>query len=118
MQFKIDENLPAEIAELLLENGYDTKTVLQQELIGAKDEVLINICKQENRIFVTLDTDFADINTYVPEECKGIIILRVGNQSKVHIMKVFKNVLSRLDIEPIIHHLRIVEETVIRIRGK
>jgi hypothetical protein len=29
MQFKIDENLPAEIAELLLENGYDTKTVLQ-----------------------------------------------------------------------------------------
>jgi predicted nuclease of predicted toxin-antitoxin system len=27
MQFKIDENLPIEIAELLIDAGYDAKTV-------------------------------------------------------------------------------------------
>lgn len=34
MQFKIDENLPVEIAELLLDAGYDAKTVHEQKLGG------------------------------------------------------------------------------------
>ena len=32
MQFKIDENLPIEIAELLINAGYDAKTVNDQQL--------------------------------------------------------------------------------------
>jgi hypothetical protein len=34
MKFKIDENLPVEIAALLQEAGYDATTVLDQELGG------------------------------------------------------------------------------------
>jgi len=36
MQFKIDENLPIEIAELLINAGYDAKTVKDQQLQGIK----------------------------------------------------------------------------------
>ena len=32
MQFKIDENLPIKIAELLINAGYDAKTVNDQQL--------------------------------------------------------------------------------------
>jgi predicted nuclease of predicted toxin-antitoxin system len=48
MKFKIDENLPVEIAELLIKNGYNAKTVNEQQMKGTKDSVLINLCRQES----------------------------------------------------------------------
>ena len=37
MRFKIDENLPVEIAEVLRLSGYDAATVLEQHLGGSRD---------------------------------------------------------------------------------
>ncbi len=62
-QFKIDENLPVEIADLLTQAGYDSNTVNEQHLQGATDSVVINVCQSENRILVTLDTDFSSHNS-------------------------------------------------------
>jgi predicted nuclease of predicted toxin-antitoxin system len=50
MRFKIDENLPVEIAEMLNNAGYDSKSVNDEGLQGVKDSFLIDICKKENRI--------------------------------------------------------------------
>lgn len=83
MQFKIDENLPVEIAELLIDAGYDAKTVHEQKLQGAQDSVLMDVCSKENRILVTLDIDFSDIRAYPPQELSGIIVLRVNNQAEL-----------------------------------
>ena len=47
MKFKIDENLPIEISEILNNAGYDSKTVNDQKLQGSKDSVIIEICKNE-----------------------------------------------------------------------
>src|SRR3989304_6379146 len=88
MQFKIDENLPIEIAELLNDAGHDAKTVNNQQLQGAKDHLLVNVCKSEHRALITLDTDFSDIRAYAPEEFSGIIVLRVRTQAKSHIITV------------------------------
>lgn len=118
MQFKIDENLPIEIAELLMNDGHDAKTVNEQHLQGARDSILIDACVSENRVLVTLDTDFSDIRTYLPDETPGIIVLRVGHQAKQHIIEAFLRIIPLLDREPLIQHLWIVEETRIRIRGK
>ncbi len=118
MQFKIDENLPIEIAELLNDAGYDAKTVNNQQLQGAKDPFLVNVCKSEHRALVTLDTDFSDIRAYAPEDFSGIIVLRVRTQAKSHIIKVFGSILPLFNRELLTRHLWIVEETKVRIRGK
>ncbi len=118
MQFKIDENLPIEIAELLTNAGHNAKTVNEQQLQGAKDPVLIDVCKSENRVLVTLDTDFSDIRAYPPQEFSGIIVLRVGSQAKQHVIKVFQSILPIIQREPLTQHLWIMEETKVRIRGK
>lgn len=117
MQFKIDENLPIEIAELLINAGYDAKTVNDQQLQGTKDSILSEVCKSEHRILVTLDTDFSDIRTYPPEEFSGIIVLRVRSHAKHHVVKVFSSIIHLIGREPLIQHLWIVEETKVRIRG-
>ena len=67
MRFKLDENLPAELANLFGEVGHDASTVLDQRLGGATDPSVASACVREQRAIVTLDTDFADIRTYPPE---------------------------------------------------
>jgi predicted nuclease of predicted toxin-antitoxin system len=118
MQFKIDENLPAELAELLQSAGHNAKTVYEQQLMGTKDSVLLNHCKVENRVLVTLDLDFSDISEYPPEKYEGIIVLRTGSQNKSHVLNIFKRLIPILGIEQINERLWIVEESLIRIRRK
>ncbi|KPK35863.1 MAG: hypothetical protein AMK70_04540 [Nitrospira bacterium SG8_35_1] len=118
MQFKIDENLPIEIAELLIKAGHDAKTVNDQKMQGARDPVLINACSSEHRVLVTLDTDFSDIRAYPPQEYSGIIVLRVGSQLVHHLIEVCQSFIPLIDREPLKEHLWIVEENRIRIRGK
>lgn len=118
MQFKIDENLPIEIAELLINAGNDAKTVNDQQLQGSRDHILIEVCKSEQRVLITLDTDFSDIRAYPPEEFSGIIVLRVRIQAKHHVIKVFRSMIPLIGTESLIQHLWIVEETRVRIRGK
>lgn len=42
MKFKIDENLPVEVAELLQKAGHDAMTVYDQNLAGAAEQLIQN----------------------------------------------------------------------------
>jgi predicted nuclease of predicted toxin-antitoxin system len=53
MLFKIDENLPTELAHLMVSSGYDAKSVYDQQLQGVDDPVLMDRCDQDNRILIT-----------------------------------------------------------------
>ena len=118
MKFKIDENLPTEFAEILQEAGYDAMTVHQQKLKGEKDPILLEICQQESRTLITLDLDFANIKNYPPEQFLGIIVFRVNRQDKPYLLSILHNIIPLFEQETIIHHLWIVEENRIRIRGE
>ena len=60
MQFKVDENLPPELADLLAAAGHNASTVESERLSGAADPEIAAVCRQEGRILITLDLDFAD----------------------------------------------------------
>jgi predicted nuclease of predicted toxin-antitoxin system len=81
MKFKIDERLPIEAAELLRQAGYDTATVLGQDLGGAGDPDIAVTCQRENRAFITLDLDFAGIRVHPPEQFPGLIVLRSSSKT-------------------------------------
>lgn len=81
MRFKIDENLPAEAAEILQGAGFVADTVGDENLSGTDDETLASTSRSEGRILVTLDLDFANIRAYPPGEHAGIIVLRVKHQN-------------------------------------
>ncbi|MCU0286889.1 MAG: DUF5615 family PIN-like protein [Acidobacteria bacterium] len=117
MKFKIDENLPVEIAELLRQQGYDASTVMEQYLGGEKDPKIASICRLEKRILITLDVDFSDIRTYPPEKFPGIVVLRLQRQDKFHVINVFTSLIKLFSKEQLQSHLWIVDEKRIRIRG-
>ncbi len=93
MKFKIDENIPLEIAELLDKSGYDCENVYQEKLNGKSDNIVSLKCKKENRILITLDLDFSDIRTYQPQNHPGFIVLRIKNQSKENVISLVKKII-------------------------
>jgi predicted nuclease of predicted toxin-antitoxin system len=117
MKFKVDENLPIEVAQLLREAGHDVYSVHDQGLVGAKDHVLAKICQSESRAMVTLDTHFADIRTYPPEDYSGLIVLRLARQDKPHVLEVMRRTLKLFSSETLEGKLWIVDEKRVRMRG-
>jgi len=82
VRFKIDENLPIDIADLLRSAGHDALTVFDQQLIGEDDNRILHICQNEERALITLDLDFSDVRSYPPLEYFGLVVLRLHRQDK------------------------------------
>lgn len=117
MKFKIDENLPLEVADLFAQAGHDVLTAKEQQLGGASDATIMGFCLKEGCCLVTLDLDFSDIQAYPPERSAGLIVIRTADQSKFHLITLAEQIVPMLDKEPIKGRLWIVEEGRIRIRG-
>ena len=117
MKFKIDENLPIEVAKSLREAGHDAFTVHDERLTGAKDAVLARVCQDEQRAFITLDMHFTDIRTYPPAAFYGLIVIRLAHQDKLHVVEVLRKAMKLLETEALQGKLWIVEEDSVRIRS-
>jgi predicted nuclease of predicted toxin-antitoxin system len=116
VKFKLDENLPAEAAELLQRAGHSAMTAGEQGLAGGEDVALAERARLEQRAIVTLDLDFGDIRAYPPDLYPGIIVLRCANQDKRSVLWLIERFLRQLVHEPLAGCLWIVEPGHIRIR--
>jgi len=118
MRFKTDENLPTEAADLLRSAGQDAVAVGQQQLGGTVDPTIAEVCQREGRALVTLDLDFADIQTYPPDRYPGFVVLRLTRQDKKNVLRALARVVPLLTREPLAGRLWIVEENQVRIHGE
>ena len=116
MLFKVDENLPEEIALLLQKAGHDAVTIRAQGLQGKPDSEVLEVSSREGRALITLDQGFTDIRRYPPAQYPGRIVLRFGRQDRPYLLSHFGSVFPLLEREPITGCLWIVEENQVRIR--
>lgn len=116
MKLKIDENLPIDVASLLNSLGHQAETVYSENLQGKPDLIIMNMCRQENRVLMTLDNDFSNIIAYPPGSYEGIIVVKVPEQSKTAVMKVISKCIPKLDMFES-GQLWIVDQNRIRVRG-
>lgn len=118
LQFKVDENLPGEVAELLRSAGHDALTVLDQHMGGASDSKLANQVRSEGRCLLTLDLGFADIRKYPPQDYSGFVVLRLPTQDKRRVLAAIARIIPIFLVEPVKGRLWIVGEEALRIRGE
>ena len=116
MRFKTDENLPIEVVEQIKASGHDALSVVDQGLGGAPDPLIAQVCTAEDRVLVTLDTDFSDIRAYPPGSHPGIIVFRLARQDKQTVLDVTKRLLVALETEVLAGALWVVDERRIRVR--
>jgi predicted nuclease of predicted toxin-antitoxin system len=117
VKFKLDENLSPSLATLFAASGHDAHSVVEQALGGQPDERVIDVCRREQRVLVTLDLDFSNILAYPPAAFAGIIVLRLANQAHVTVEAAIRRMLELISRESAAGALWIVEERRIRIHG-
>lgn len=115
MRFKLDENLPRAARALLESRGWDVHDVHEEGLAGALDPEIRAACDRENRVLVTLDTDFSDVRLLSPES-PGVMLLRPHEQSIPATLSCLDGAVRLLSAEEIGGALWLVERERIRIR--
>ena len=116
LHFKIDENLPIDAVPVFAAAGYECHSVYDELLDGASDAKLIDRCRLEGRVLVTLDLDFSDVRTYAPGSHPGIIVLRPRRADINQTLALLRRLIPMLGTEQIFGNLWIVDETRVRIR--
>jgi predicted nuclease of predicted toxin-antitoxin system len=114
--FKLDENLPSSLVSVFESADHDAVSAVAQDLQGASDTTLAEVCRREGRVLVTLDAGFADIRAYPPAEYSGIVVLRLEHQDVPYIRATIGRVLRMMVDHPLDRILWIVEDDRVRFR--
>lgn len=117
LRFKVDNNLPVEVAERLRLAGHAADTAGEEGLAAADDVEIATACLRESRAILSSDTDFPDIRAYPPDQYPGIVVLRLRRQSKPRVLSAIDRLLPLLASERLPGALWIVDETSVRIRS-
>ncbi len=118
MRFKVDENLPVEVAALFRDAGHEADTVHDEGLSSADDDRVAATCLAEDRVLITLDTDFANILRHPPGQTPGVIVLRLAQQDKPRMLVVVSTLLPLLAHEALRGRLWVVDERRVRVHGE
>jgi predicted nuclease of predicted toxin-antitoxin system len=116
LKFKIDENLPHEYALLLRATGFAADTVDDEGMAGADDSAVAERSRIEERVLMTLDLDFANIQAYPPGYYFGILVFRSKAQDKITLLTLLRRLIPILLSRSPERQLWIVEHDRIRFR--
>jgi len=82
MKFKLDENLPLQIAAEIRARMHDVETVGEEDLTGRLDVDIWQAAQREGRILITQDLDFSDTRKFQPGTHHGIVLIRLRSPSR------------------------------------
>ena len=116
MKFKIDENLPHEIAGDLRAAGHEADTVVDEGMTGAPDSAILSLVQAEGRALLKMDKGIADIRLYPPHLYAGIILFRPAVTGRDATLAFVRQHLPALLQSNLNGHLYVVSEIGIRVR--
>lgn len=116
MKIKIDENLPASVAELLRESGVDAHTVAEEDLAGAADPDLLDAVRSEDRMLFTLDRGFGDIRRYPPGTHTGIVVFRLDDEAPPAARAAVAQLVDSHDLDDLRGTITVVQKGTLRVR--
>ncbi len=116
MRVKINEDLPAVVAQLMRAVGYDAASVLEQHMAGWKDAEVWKTVQAEQRFLVTADKGFGDIRVYPPGNHAGVLILRPDEDGIRPIVELIQQTLDSYALDVLASTVTVVTPRGIRVR--
>jgi predicted nuclease of predicted toxin-antitoxin system len=119
MNFKLDENVPLILKQIIEKSGpHQVETIFHENISGINDQQLIQLCKKEERILITQDNDFVNIDLFPDFTHCGIIIIKSLTQGKKAVKNIFERFLTNFDLKNVKNEVIIIESTQYKIRSK
>lgn len=116
MRIKLDENLPAGLIEVLAKLGHDVDSVPQEALSGQPDANVWDATQAAQRFLVTQDLDFSDVRHFAPGTHEGILLVRLSNPSRRHLIERIQGIFSVEAVETWRQCFVVVTDLKIRIQ--
>ena len=114
-RIKVDEDLPQEVGTYLSTCGFDTATVLDEQVGGLADHELWNIVQRERRWLFTADKGFADLRHYPPGTHAGVVLLRLRRETRKGFLTLVRRLVDRVRLEKLSGATIVVTPEAIRI---
>lgn len=92
MRFKLDENLPVELAAELRAMGHDTDTVADEGLCGEADPAVLEAATIAGRILLTLDKGIADVRS----QGRAVVLFRPDSAGRRSVLRFVRERISRI----------------------
>ncbi len=116
-RFLIDEDCPLNLETLLNSKGYEAIHVRTCGLSGTKDPELFIFAQQEQRIIISRDLGWANMNTYPPNTHWGLIVLRMPfTATATEIKETFDGFINIVNMSELTGAIVIVDKNKFRIR--
>jgi predicted nuclease of predicted toxin-antitoxin system len=110
-----DENIDPEFLNYLRTQGFDVFDVKENRLSGSMDDVLLALAFEQNRIIITLDSDFGTLIYRDNHLFLGIIYLRPGHFKTEYHIEIWES-LMQLDIDLISPFIMVLEQDKLGIK--
>jgi predicted nuclease of predicted toxin-antitoxin system len=99
MKIKLDENLPASLADELISLGHDVDTVPKEGLGGRDDPEILAAARNADRFLITQDLDFSDVRSYEPGSHPGILLIRLQEPARRALTSRVRTLFTTEDVE-------------------
>lgn len=116
MKFKLDENLPLELAEDLTRLGHEADTVYSEGPAGADDATVVKAAEASGRIVMTLDKGIANLVRYPVHKHGGTVLFRPDESGRQSVLSFIRTRLAYLLELELVGRLTVVGSTRTRVR--
>jgi predicted nuclease of predicted toxin-antitoxin system len=116
MKFKVDENLPADLAADLHLAGHEADTVPDENLCDAADSIIVAAAFREDRILLMLDKGIANLIRHPTHTHAGVVLFRPGAYGRSAVLDFIRSHLAELLTLELANRVTVVSEGRIRIR--
>ena len=117
MKLKLDENLSRHLKPVLAGLGHNVLTAADEDLLSRPDTEIARAAKDENRMVLTLDIEFADLRKYPPGSHPGVILFRPLSLSPFSVNFFISDFIRRTDLEKLAGCIAVVDPVHVRIRS-
>jgi predicted nuclease of predicted toxin-antitoxin system len=116
MKLKLDENLSRHLKPVLIELGHDVLTAADENLLSHPDTEIAQAAKDEQRMLMTLDVEFADLRKYPPGSHPGVILFRPLSLSPLSVNAFITDFVRRTDLGKLAACVAVVDPVHVRVR--
>jgi predicted nuclease of predicted toxin-antitoxin system len=116
MKLKLDENLSRHLKPVLIGLGHDVLTAADENLLSHADTEIAQAAKDEQRMLMTLDVEFADLRKYPPGSHPGVILFRPLSLSPLSVNSFITDFVRRTDLDKLAACVAVVDPVHVRVR--
>jgi predicted nuclease of predicted toxin-antitoxin system len=99
MKIKLDENLPARLADILNRLGHNTDTIPNEGYASSDDNQVWKLAQQTQRFLIAQDLDFSDIRKFIPGTHHGILLIRLRNPGREALLQRIEFIFKTENVE-------------------